>query len=178
MILGILANVLMNRHIMDPGIVNNMIMAVVSVMVILSVVKYVMSANRPMWYDRVMIGGSVGIVLLRVCKIIQLYISVMDMVIIVMCLVMAISSIVVIVNDKSNNSKNDEYEENGKNNKDENEIAKSVIVLLIGCAIGLTGWVIQIQDMNVNIRKFVSWIMNSNMNTEYDERVDDILIVE
>ncbi|KAH9412110.1 hypothetical protein HK407_01g00010 [Ordospora pajunii] len=59
-------NALINGNAMNDQAVMAAVTTVVMVAVMLSVITYVKCANRPVWYDRLMIGGCVMMALVRV----------------------------------------------------------------------------------------------------------------
>ncbi|KAH9410538.1 hypothetical protein HK407_12g16670 [Ordospora pajunii] len=162
-------NALNNGHSMsDEAVISRIAMAAVAMLMMLSMIVYVKCANRPVWYDRLMIGGSVVMALVRVMmcvvmalvrvmmcvfggmRVIMVVMRVINVVMAVMSLVMAIASVVAFINSKNNNSKNDREDEISDASKNAGGIAKSVIVVLSACVMAITGWVIQIMDMNVS----------------------------
>ncbi|KAM0672069.1 hypothetical protein OCOL_000722 [Ordospora colligata] len=133
----------------------NVAMAIITVMVMLSVIVYVINRNRPTWYDIVMIGGSVVMAFMRICTVfMSKYMNIMNIVMIVMSVVMGIVSVVVmVVNDNKNKNDGDNGNENNKSSKmgDTNGKAKNAIVMLSVCVMAITGWVIQVLYMNLRV---------------------------
>jgi hypothetical protein len=67
--------------------------------------------------------------------------TVMMVIMVVMSVMMAIASVLAVINSKDKSS---------DASKNAGGIAKSVIVVLSACVMAITGWVIQIMDMNVS----------------------------
>ncbi|KAH9411168.1 hypothetical protein HK407_07g11580, partial [Ordospora pajunii] len=128
-----------NGHAMsDEAVISRIAMAAVAMLMMLSVIVYVKCANRPVWYDRLMIGGSLVMALVRVFMGVFGGMRVKMMV--VMSLVMVIASIIAIINSRINNGNN------------ESRIAKNVIVVLSTLVMVITGWVTQ----NVHVTNVVN----------------------
>ncbi|KAM0671183.1 hypothetical protein OCOL_001630 [Ordospora colligata] len=144
--------------------INKMITTAVSVAIILNMMRYVMSKNQAGWYHGVMIGGSLIIGSMRAVMLasamIREYMSVMNIVMIVIGLLMTIASVVVYMNRKKItngqvvNDKNREVV-NDKNKKDENVILgkwkNGMIMNIVGIILAVLAVVIgwMIPDMNL-----------------------------
>jgi len=110
----------------DEAMINRMFMALVTVVMMLSMIVYVKCANKPVWSDRLMIGGSVVMALVRVlmcvyegiCGVVNMNMNVnvneyvrMRLINVVMSLVMATASVVAVINSRNNSPKNNEADE-------------------------------------------------------------------
>ncbi|KAH9410772.1 hypothetical protein HK407_11g16660, partial [Ordospora pajunii] len=157
-------NALMNGHaISDEAVISRMAMAAVTVVMILSVIVYVKCANKPVWYDRLMIGGSVVMALVRVlmgvyegicegvnmneCVRVRVRVRMMAVMIAVM---MAIASVVAVIN--GGNEKNDGVYVS----KNAGRIAKNVIVVVSTCVMAITEWVVQRMGVDVDVSNEVN----------------------
>ncbi|KAM0671358.1 hypothetical protein OCOL_001812 [Ordospora colligata] len=197
-------NALMNEHGINV-VINKMIMTIVSVMVMLSVIVYVMSKNRSVLYDVVMIGGSVCVALMKVCMLVYErmglsvndYVNVMNKVMIGMSVVMIIASAVVVINvidhminlkktknlnesesmNSVMNNNNNAMNENGYDTSNEvSRMTKSVIVVLSVCIMMLTGCMMQ--SVNVNVYGSMNENIDKRFNMSNDKRVNinDVII--
>ncbi|KAH9410741.1 hypothetical protein HK407_12g18730 [Ordospora pajunii] len=138
----------------DEAVISRILMAAVTIVMMLSVIAYVNCANKPVWYDRLMIGGSVVMALMRVLMDVYggvnvnecVEVRVINALIVVMSAAMAIRSVVAVINSKIKNAKSDGTDESN----DASGITRSVIVVLSTCVMTMTGWVIQRMSSQVN----------------------------
>ncbi|KAM0672071.1 hypothetical protein OCOL_000724 [Ordospora colligata] len=156
-IVGIsVTNEWMDGHgIDDEVVVNKMAMAMITVIVMLSVIGYLNSGKRSVLYDVVIIGGSVIMAIARVCMVASMrvkeYMSVMNIGMIGISLMMGIASLVVLIVSKKKKVK-------WNKKKDGSRIAKNVVVMLSASVMAITGWMVQ--NMDIYMPEEVNMEMN------------------
>jgi len=155
-----------NGHSMsDEAVISRIAMAAVAMLMMLSMILYVKCANKPVLYDRLMIGGSVVMALVMralkgICggenmnEYVRMKMRLINVVMVVMSLVMAIESLVAVINSRNNNRNNiDRKDENESNDASKNAsgIAKNVIVVVSTFVMVITGWVIKRMGVDVDV---------------------------
>ncbi|KAM0672496.1 hypothetical protein OCOL_000224 [Ordospora colligata] len=146
-------NALKNGYVMNNRVVINKIITAASTMLMMiSVVIYVMSKNRSVLYDIIMIGCNALLMVMRICTVFMSnYVNVISIVMIVISVGMIITSIVVIIDPKINKGKNNESKKSGeKNGNGKGIMTKNAILIGFTCVMILSGWIAQVMGMNKN----------------------------
>ncbi|KAM0672060.1 hypothetical protein OCOL_000713 [Ordospora colligata] len=142
---------LKNGYVMNNRmVINKIITAASTMLMMISVVIYVMSKNRSVLYDIIMIGCNALLMVMRICTVFMSnYVNVISIVMIVISVGMIITSIVVIIDPKINKGKNNESKKSGeKNGNGKGIMTKNAILIGFTCVMILSGWIAQVMDMN------------------------------
>ncbi|KAM0671181.1 hypothetical protein OCOL_000467 [Ordospora colligata] len=142
---------LKNGYVMNNRmVINKIITAASTMLMMISVVIYVMSKNRSVLYDIIMIGCNALLMVMRICTVFMSnYVNVISIVMIGISVGMIITSIVVIIDPKINKGKNNESKKSGeKNGNGKGIMTKNAILIGFTCVMILSGWIAQVMDMN------------------------------
>ncbi|KAM0671677.1 hypothetical protein OCOL_001470 [Ordospora colligata] len=144
---------LKNGYVMNNRmVINKIITAASTMLMMISVIIYVMSKNRSVLYDIIMIGCNALLMVMRICTVFMSnYVNVISIVMIGISVVMIIASLVMIIDPKINKGKNNESKKSGeKNGNGKGIMTKNVILIGFTCVMILSGWIAQVMGMNKN----------------------------